>query len=309
MRIKIKVFRYNPESGEGARYDEFELNVDKGKTILDCLMEIKENLDSTLTFEGSCNNGICGGCAVRINGKSRLACHSQSLNFVKEGIILIEPLSNFPVIKDLVVDKTVFWKNLSKVMPYLVHKEISEEDKGDLITEKELEEFKRSEKCILCSICYSECTAVKFESTFLGPAATTKIFRFMKDPRDAKSTERLELLNKGNVWACSHQFHCTELCPKNIDPGERIYDLKKELIDHKFTKSRGAKNTGFFFEFLKKYGKLNFSKWGIKVGNSITKEMLFNLKLNGKGRHIPFMMKKIKNHAELIKIFKRLGEK
>ena len=309
METKLRIFRYNPETDQAPRYDEFPVEITKGKTILDCLEEIKANNDGTLTFDRSCKSGMCGGCGLRINGKGRLACQTQALHEVDNGIILIEPLSNFPIIKDLAVNKSSFWKKIKESEPCFVHKEFSEEDPAKMITKESLLIFENSDSCIMCGLCYSACSSVKHEPGFLGPAAATKAYRFLADPRDAKSKERLASLQQQKIWLCSHQYQCIEACPKNIEPGNLIFKLENKIFQTSKVSGSGMKNAKYFSASFKKYGKLDFRNWGIAAGRSFFKELILNLKLSMKSRISLLSMKKIKNYADIRKLMNRLGEK
>lgn len=309
MEAKLRIFRFNPETDKTARYEDYPAEVSKGKTILDCLEEIRMTSDETLAFDRSCGSGICGGCGLRINGKAKLACQTQALNEVSNGEILVEPLSNFPIIKDLVVNKSSFWKKIKESEPCFVHKEFSQEDPNKLITKESLLLFENSENCILCGLCHSVCSSAKYEPNFLGPAAATKMYRFIVDPRDGRSKERLIGLLRGRIWSCSHQYQCIDACPKDIEPGNLIFRLESRIFEKNLLKSAGSRNAKHFEDSLKKYGRLDFRNWGIMAGNPFLKELVLNIQLARKSRLSLFNTKRIKNYLDFKRIFRKMGDK
>ncbi len=229
----FRIFRYQPERSEKPYYDEFEIEVHEGMTVLDALNYIHWKIDGTLAYRRSCRSEICGSCAVRINGKNRLACKTQVL-FLKGKVITIEPLPGLPVIKDLVVDFDPFFRNLERVKPYLIRyspdpeeEHIQYPEQRELIAEPVL--------CILCGACTTSCPSFWANEEYLGPAALLKAYRFIFDSRDEGTKERLDIINdKNGLWRCHAIFNCVEACPKDINITYYIKKLQNLAVDSEF---------------------------------------------------------------------------
>ncbi|MBP1731811.1 MAG: sdhB [Deltaproteobacteria bacterium] len=230
----FKILRYDAHDADKEPYfDYYKIRVIPGLTILTVLLRIRDELDGTLAFRCSCRSATCGSCAMVINGKLDLACRTQ-VGSITEKTIVLEPLPNFEIIKDLVVDMTPFWNMYEKVQPYLVRtspdpeKEIfqSEEDR------KKIDQFVN---CILCACCYGACPVLAREPGYTGPAALAKLQRFMLDSRDERPASALNAVNdEKGVWACDTLFRCIDACPKEVRPTDGIVGLRKQLVTHKF---------------------------------------------------------------------------
>ncbi|MCS7124617.1 MAG: succinate dehydrogenase iron-sulfur subunit [Candidatus Bathyarchaeota archaeon] len=226
--VEFQIRRYDPEAKKYYT-STYKVPVLRGTTILDALNYVKENLDETLTFRHSCRMGICGSCAVNVNGKPMLACYTQVLD-LNTDTVTIEPLSNLPVIKDLVVDIQPFFKNFRKIKNVLV---------------KTSEAFKRPEEftqspealkrywdltlCTKCSICHSACPAA-IDEKFLGPSALTANYRFIIDSRDEGLSERLKAM-ADNVWLCTSCNSCTLFCPKLVNCANSVVEDRSLLVE------------------------------------------------------------------------------
>lgn len=228
MKITLKIYRYNPEKDDSPSYQEYGVDVEPKERILDALMRVKQYQDGTLTFRKSCAHGVCGSDAMRINGKESLACKTlvQSVAESDGDTVIIEPLRNFPVQRDLVIDQTIFYKKYKSVKPYLINDEpVSEKER--IQTQEERMFFDDTTNCILCSACYSACPVLVETSDFLGPAAVVQAFRFLGDSRDKGFEERLPVLEKPDgVWPCENHFECTRQCPRSIKITRRINQTK-----------------------------------------------------------------------------------
>ena len=216
MKFRIKRF-----DGERFYWDEFEVPVRKGMTVLEALYYIKENIDGSLTFRASCRMGICGSCAMIINGKPRLACETQVSQFK---FVKIEPLKNFNVIKDLVTDFAGFFTRIKTVKPYLI-RESNEEIRQ---TPEQLRKYYIYTLCIKCGSCISACPVAK---RTLGPAPIVVAYRFNEDSRDEGKEDRLKILSE-HIWHCHFVSECSEVCPKNLNPAEVIQKLRLEVLKH-----------------------------------------------------------------------------
>jgi succinate dehydrogenase / fumarate reductase iron-sulfur subunit len=231
---RFKIFRYRPETNGQPHYQEYEVDAPRGSTVLDALNEIKWTRDGTLTYRRSCRHGICGSCAMTINGANMLACEAQ-VNTLKRDPIVVEPLRSFSVIKDLVVDMDGFFDKLFLVKPFLVVKTPPPTDKERYQSPEDRKLLDGAYECILCGACTSSCPSFWADKEFLGPAALLKAYRFIFDTRDEGVEERLSILdNKHGLWRCHTIFNCMEACPKGLNPTWAIGELKKKVLSEKF---------------------------------------------------------------------------
>jgi succinate dehydrogenase/fumarate reductase iron-sulfur protein len=226
--VEFKISRFNPDSKK-SYVSNFKVPIRKGTTVLDAFMYIKDNLDETLTFRHSCRMGICGSCAVNINGKPMLACYTQVLHLEADSLN-IEPLASMPVIKDLVVDIEPFFDQYKKTKTILIKPE-EELKKPNEFTQlpAELGKFWDLTLCIKCSICYSACPAA-IDERFLGPASLTANYRFIADPRDQGCPGRLKPM-ADNIWLCTQCNSCTLFCPKLVGCANAIVDEHSLLVE------------------------------------------------------------------------------
>ncbi len=232
----LKIRRFDPERDTGPRWEFFSVNLDPGESLLDGFIRIKEQQDGTLTFRRSCAHGICGSCAVKVNGKNRLAC--QSLMKDLPDTVEIEPLHALNVIKDLVVDMDPFFEKNEKVLPYLINNEPppgrerlqSPEDQGKIL---------QAITCIMCGCCTSSCPIFWNDSEYLGPSALLKAARFILDTRDRAEKERLQrILGRDGLWRCHSIYNCVEVCPKEIDITGHLTGLKRLAVKKKLFRSK-----------------------------------------------------------------------
>jgi len=226
--VEFKISRFNPDSKK-SYVSNFKVPIRKGTTVLDAFMYIKDNLDETLTFRHSCRMGICGSCAVNIDGKPMLACYTQVLHLEADSLN-IEPLASMPVIKDLVVDIEPFFDQYKKIRTILIKPE-EELRKPNEFTQlpAELSKFWDLTLCIKCSICHSACPAA-IDEKFLGPASLTANYRFIADPRDQGCPGRLKPM-ADNVWLCTQCNSCTLFCPKLVGCANAIVDEHSLLVE------------------------------------------------------------------------------
>ncbi len=230
MEITLRVFRYNPESGQTKpRYDTFTLQAEPTDRILDLLEKVKAYHDSSLSFRRSCAHGVCGSDAMRINGRNALACKVlvRDLNTDK---ITVEPLLGLRVIKDFVVDMEPFFDSYRSIMPFMVNADQPADGKEHLQSVEQRERFDDTTKCILCAACTTSCPSFWANDQYVGPAAIVNAHRFIFDSRDGASEERLNILNEQNgIWRCRTAFNCTEACPRDIHVTKAISEVKKAM--------------------------------------------------------------------------------
>ncbi len=255
--VQFRVYRFDPERDGEPWYDEREVEPKPGQTVLDVLREIRFGTDPTLAFRYSCRAAICGSCGMRINKRARLACNTQVRKLVDlYGYVLVEPLGNLPVIKDLVVDQGPFWKDVHAVQPYL--QPSAAPDDAYVIPKSEMDELRMVQDCIMCGCCLSDCTSREANPHYLGPAALAKAYRMAKDPRDRATVDRLALYSRPNgIWDCDTCLFCDEVCPKGVRPMEAIMRLREMAVDNGITNNQGARHALGFFKTVEKTGKLN----------------------------------------------------
>ena len=228
--ITFRINRFNPDDERRGHYmQEYQLEVETGTTLLDALNEIKWKQDGTLTFRRSCRSGICGSCAMTINGVNNLACETQVLELGTT--VTVEPMRGYPVIKDLVVSLDPMVRGLLAVKPYLITNSPPPSDQERLQSPAEREKIDGLYECILCGSCTSSCPSFWADKEYLGPHAALKAYRFVADTRDEGSAEHLKALDdRHGLWRCHTIFNCVEACPKGLNPTKAISELKKELV-------------------------------------------------------------------------------
>jgi succinate dehydrogenase / fumarate reductase, iron-sulfur subunit len=228
----FRIYRFDPTSGENPRVDTFELDLQScGPMVLDALIQIKGSIDSSLTFRRSCREGICGSCAMNIDGVNRLACTTSMLDL--KGEIKIYPLPHMPVVKDLVPDLTNFYAQYASVKPWLQARTPAPPDSERLQSKEEQERIDRPAACILCACCSTSCPSYWWNSDrFLGPAALLAAYRWIIDSRDEATGERLdELEDPFRLYRCHTIMNCTDVCPKDLNPARAIAEIKKMLVE------------------------------------------------------------------------------
>jgi fumarate reductase iron-sulfur subunit len=224
-RITMRVTRYRPEDGDQEpTTQDYEVPLRKDWAVLDGLNHIKDHIDGTLSYRWSCRMGICGSCGMLVNGEPKLTCEAFLKDYAP-GPILVEPLANFPVIRDLVVEIGDFMRKLPQVKPWIVG---DEEPEGEhLQTPQQVEEYQQYSMCINCMLCYSACPIVGLDEHFLGPAAIALAQRYNLDSRDQGVLDRLEVLSTDDgIWGCTFVGECTTACPKGVDPAGAIQRYK-----------------------------------------------------------------------------------
>ncbi len=228
---KLKIYRYNPDFDENPKMDTYEINVDKcGPMVLDALIKIKNETDSTLTFRRSCREGICGSCAMNIDGTNTLAC-IKSIDDIK-GDIKIYPLPHLEVVKDLVPDMKHFYAQYASVKPWLQSETPVEKGRERLQSEEDREKLNGLYECILCACCSTACPSYWWNGDkYLGPAILLQAYRWLADSRDEASGERLDDLDDSfKLYRCHTIMNCTSTCPKNLNPAKAIAEIKKKIV-------------------------------------------------------------------------------
>ena len=226
-RIRLQVARYRPEQESEATFDEYEVPYSKDWVILDGLNHIKDRIDGTLAYRWSCRMGICGSCGMTVNGEPKLTCATFLTDYAP-GPVRVEPLRNFPVIRDLIVDIGDFMRKLVRVKPWIIRSAEQPLSDGEYLqTPQELEEYQPFSMCINCMLCYAACPIYGLDQKFIGPAAIALAQRYNLDNRDEGAPERMEVLSEHEgIWGCTFVGQCTKVCPKNVDPAGAIQRYK-----------------------------------------------------------------------------------
>ena len=258
MEVTFSVKRFNPEESQDARFQTYTLTMDDSATVLDALIRIREEVDATLTLRCSCRSAICGSCGMRINGQAGLACNTKIVDAVRPGEpIVIEPMGNMPVVKDLVTDMAIHWDKVRAVQPWMRH-DGPEPEAEYIAPNEDMVHLAGVMSCIMCGACVSDCASLEVDKNFIGPAALAKSYRFVADPRDDADAERLGDLNEyGGIWDCTRCMQCVEVCPKGVAPMERIMSLRDKAISAGYTDSYGARHAEAFAKSVEHTGWLD----------------------------------------------------
>jgi len=230
---KFKIYRWDPDQpDENPRMDTYEIPKEEcGSMVLDILGKIKDEIDPTVTYRRSCREGVCGSCSMNINGTNTLAC-TKRLSDLGEGDVTIYPLPHMEVIKDLVVDQQHAFEQYASIQPYLQTKEPPAPDQEHIQTKEERDRLNGLWECILCFCCTTSCPSYWWNGEkYLGPATLLQAYRWVADSRDDYTAERLkDLEDPFKLYRCHTIMNCTNTCPKDLNPGKAIGELKKEII-------------------------------------------------------------------------------
>ncbi len=312
QKVTINVFRFNKETDYLPHYDKYELEISKDEVVLDILNRIKWEHDGSFTYRRSCRHGICGSCAIKVNGRSTLACKERMIDMIElfGNELTFEPVSKKRVVKDMVVDKKDFWDKYDAMRPYLIAK-IDEHPKSEnIVSPKEAEKIEEADYCIQCGCCYYACPVVnETNEEYFGPAAFVKAYRFTADIRDNDKEDRLKIvdeLGKG-VWDCVKCFECTEACPKDLDPMKKITHLHNQLFEEGVVQNNVASRHAVGFKkSIEKHGILDEGMLvAYSEGFGVLKHIpeAFEMWKNGK-IVMPWSMPKSKKLDEIKKLVK-----
>jgi succinate dehydrogenase iron-sulfur subunit len=276
----LRIRRFDPKSGEAAYWDEHTVELGARNSVLDAILKVRDEVDGSVGIRCSCQQAICGSCGVRMNGKPGLACnthledaaarmHGAGWNETQngdddathEGVIEVEPMGNMPVIRDLIVDMdAVHWKKFQRVTPYLINKEPVPE-REYIVPHENMVDITQTMACIQCGACVSDCLSMEIDPLFIGPAALSKAYRFVGDPRDADHADRLKDLSEDEhgIYDCTHCFNCIDACPKEVAPMSQIMRLRRRAgtdfdIDDR---NNGQRHEDSFVTLVGDYGLLH----------------------------------------------------
>jgi succinate dehydrogenase / fumarate reductase iron-sulfur subunit len=287
----LKIRRYQPEHGQGPYWEEFKVDLDETLSVLDGILQARDRDDGSLTVRCSCRAAICGSCGVKINGSSTLACKTQlgeahaaanrrngdgdvtppprggDEDYTpqpgsRRNPIVVEPMGNMPVIKDLVTDmESTHWEKIRRVTPWLLP--AGEPPEREYVVEPEsMIDITQSMACIQCGACVSSCLSMEVDPAFIGPAALAKAYRFVGDPRDAQARERLHDLAQDphGIYDCTHCFSCIDACPKGVAPMDQIMRLRRRAGEHEIKDANNGHNhEAAFTKIIEKKGTLDES--------------------------------------------------
>ncbi|MEQ8179300.1 MAG: succinate dehydrogenase iron-sulfur subunit [Amphiplicatus sp.] len=233
----FKVYRYDPDTGDNPRVDTYEVDVSGVSMVLDALIKIKNETDAGLAFRRSCREGVCGSCAMNINGANTLAC-TKGMDECGSGDISVYPLPHQPVVKDLVTDLTKFYEQHAYIQPYLQAKD-PEPKKEWLQSEEDRAKLDGLYECILCACCSTSCPSYWWNgdkndpsTEYLGPAALLQAYRWVADSRDQMTNERLDKLEDDfKLYRCHTIMNCAQVCPKHLNPAKAIAEIKKLMVN------------------------------------------------------------------------------
>jgi len=227
--ITVRIKRYNPDIDKKPHWQNYKIELTAEKTVLDALEEIKAEQDGSVTFRRSCRHGICGSCAMMVNRRNSLVCVKPLHEAANENDFLdpkntvtIEPLPYLPVIKDLVIDRSIFWEEYESVRPWLMPPK-TVPNKEFRMSQEEVDAMQQAETCIMCGACYSSCPIIAGSKDYMGPHALLKTFLRVMDPRDTQIEERLDsIANVHGAFRCHQVLNCMDACPRDLNPAKAI---------------------------------------------------------------------------------------
>src|SRR6267143_184432 len=213
-------------------FSEFKVPIQKWTTVLEAILFVKQNLDHSVAVRYSCRQASCGSCGMRINGKPALACYTK-ISELNSNIVTVEPMHNFPIIRDLAVDFKQMFANHKKMKPYIVREdsEITPGTKEFLQTPEDVEKYLQFSYCIKCGLCNSSCPTMATDTSFIGPQGLAQAYRYVADNRDDGKKERLKIIDQSHgIWRCHFAGSCSHVCPKGVDPAMAIQLLRGYLL-------------------------------------------------------------------------------
>lgn len=286
------VYNIRRFDGRESYWQEYSFTHEANRTVLWGLLKIKETLDPTLTFVAACRSAVCGACAVRVNGQAVLACEAALDELLARfgSLLTVEPLGNFPVVRDLVVDWEPKAARLAAAKPWLLPKEEFSVADGCRQTAGEFKKINTQANCILCGSCASECNKLAAgDSDFYEPFVYSKMSKFVVDSRDGAAAEHLRPALEKGLWKCVHCQECVTNCPKRVEPAEDIAALRRESIRRGFTDNPGARHALAFRDDIAATGRLNEVTMALKTDGLIKSatRLPFALRLLRRGKLNP----------------------
>jgi succinate dehydrogenase / fumarate reductase, iron-sulfur subunit len=233
--ITLRIARYNPEHDDVKKFMEFTISYERWTTVLEAILDVKQHFDHSIAVRYSCRQATCGSCGMIINGKPRLACFTK-ISELNSNVVTVEPMNNFPIIRDLAVKFERLFDTHHKVKPYLIRDdtEITDNTKEFLQSPEELEQYIQFSNCIKCGLCNSACPTMATDSSFVGPQALAQAYRYVADSRDKGKNDRLKIIDDSHgIWRCHFAGSCSQVCPKGVDPAMGIQLLRGYMLGFK----------------------------------------------------------------------------
>jgi succinate dehydrogenase / fumarate reductase iron-sulfur subunit len=230
--ITLRIARFNPANDSTKKFMEFNVSYEKWTTVLEAILDVKQHFDHSIAVRYSCRQATCGSCGMIINGKPRLACFTK-ISELNSNVVTVEPMNNFPIIRDLAVKFERLFDTHHKVKPYLIREdtEITSNTKEFLQTPEELEQYIQFSNCIKCGLCNSACPTMATDSSFVGPQALAQAYRYVADSRDKGKNDRLKIIDDSHgIWRCHFAGSCSQVCPKGVDPAMGIQLLRGYML-------------------------------------------------------------------------------
>lgn len=302
LMIKLKIQKFDPQIDAKPYFKEYEVEYTENQTILELLINLKEHTDNSIGFRHACRAGICGSCAMRINGRVLLTCKAS----VKDEIqkfkeIKIQPLGNLKIIKDLIVDMEPFFAGMKAVKPWF--DKVTDKAGINKVKEEDVKKIEKSSECIWCAACFSDCPSRDASNKYLGPAAAVLAQRYIDDVRDDSKRERLKQLVEKQIWMCAHCEKASENCPQDIEPQDVISHLREESIKEGFINNDGARHAKTITKHVKKYGEIVESRLPIGTYGifRVIKMLPLAIKSFLHGKFPPLFIKKVKEWDKMKK--------
>jgi succinate dehydrogenase / fumarate reductase iron-sulfur subunit len=230
--ITLRIARYNPEHDDSSKFMEFTIPYERWTTVLEAILEVKKHLDHSVAVRYSCRQATCGSCGMMINGKPRLACFTKIIE-LNSDVVTVEPMNNFPIIRDLAVKFERLFDTHHKIKPYLIRDDtdLISDEREFLQSPEEVEQYIQFANCIKCGLCNSACPTMATDSSFVGPQALAQAYRYVADSRDKGKDSRLKIIDESHgIWRCHFAGSCSQVCPKGVDPAMGIQLLRGYLL-------------------------------------------------------------------------------
>lgn len=230
--VTLRISRFNPEHDESKSFMEFSVPYEKWTTVLEAILDVKKHLDHSVAVRYSCRQATCGSCGMMINGKPRLACFTK-ISELNSNVVTVEPMNNFPVIRDLAVKFEKLFDTHQKIKPFLIRDgtELVSDEKEFLQSPEEVEQYIQFANCIKCGLCNSACPTMATDSSFVGPQALAQAYRYVADSRDKGKDSRLKIIDDSHgIWRCHFAGSCSQVCPKGVDPAMGIQLLRGYML-------------------------------------------------------------------------------